>query len=276
MADFTCPVCKTAYNRVLTPAAVKLGVPVGLWHPPADDPAYTGGVINSGISGLTGVLDKYRARKAVAWMSLSRTKSKDAAGELSVPAVTAYLATLPDLSSYFADGTIGGVVVCDDILGKDIWGPGAPYYDRIDEIARLVTEKWKAVPWVRAKPTQLAAYKWKHLRGAWAQYSNIPRDGAPADYLAKEKASAVAQGLCLIMGLNCINGGKQTPEQIAAKQRVPMTGAELQEYGSLFLPHTVALLAWQWEAPYVADPAVKAAWAMLKAQGATLPSRTCR
>lgn len=278
MADLVCPVCKTEYNRVPVPApVVKLGVPVGLWHPPAGDTAYSGGVINGYVPSLLPVLDQYRARKATAWVSLSRSKSKDANGELSVAAVATYLATFPDLTPYIADGTVGGIVVCDDILGKEIWGPGAPYYDRIDEIARLVVEKWpQAVPYVRAKPTQLAAYQWKHLRGAWAQYSHIPRDGSPADYLAKEKASALAQGLCLILGLNVIQGGKQTPEQIKAKQRVPMTGAELVEYGSLFLPHTVALLGWQWEGAYAAQPDVQAAFVKLRGIADSLPSRMCR
>jgi hypothetical protein len=126
------PVTMAAPDVSRPSAAVVRGIPVGPWTVPPD---LIGSVYNGGV--LTGKnpyrqLDEVRARKGQVVLYLARKKSQDQFGTISVAAARRFLEDWPDISSYIKDGTVWGIMVSDDITGKHIWGPDAPYYPQID------------------------------------------------------------------------------------------------------------------------------------------------
>jgi hypothetical protein len=95
---------------------------VGQWGPMPDSVlgAYSG-VLLTGMEGYK-ALAKVKAKGGQAVLYLPRNAMRDPDSTMNVAKAKAYIASLPDLSSYVADGTLWGVMVADDITGKDIWG----------------------------------------------------------------------------------------------------------------------------------------------------------
>jgi hypothetical protein len=251
------------------------GVPFGPWSIPPHliGPLYNGGV----LTGHTPFrqLDEVRARKGQVVLYLARKKSQEH-GTISVAAVERFLETWPDISSYIRDGTVWGIMISDDITGKQIWGPGAPYFPQIDSIAKLVTDRWpEARTIVRAPPTNMV-YPWKWVRWAWSQYSH--RNGEVTEYRDRQLAKADSLGLCLVFGLNVINGGEGSsgvgPRRRRHRNR--MSGAEILKYYSALLPHTPVAFHWEYRPEVEADPEIRAAMEKVRAWADTTPQPSCR
>lgn len=242
-----------------------------------------GGIYNavllSGPKAYAG-LPEVRARggKAVLYLARNPSRAWDPAlrdSVLSVEAVKKFLDGWPDISSYVADGTIWGIMVADDITGKDIWGPGAPYLPEIDSLGLLVTQKWPGIrPIVRSPPTVLAKYRyqWRWVRWAWAQYAY--RMGPVATYRDQNLAQAKALGLCLAFGLNTVNGGDGS-SGIGTPPRSRMSAAEIVKYYSVFLPHTPIALHWEYRDEIDNAPDIKAAMRTVRAIADTTPAPSC-
>jgi hypothetical protein len=251
------------------------GIPFGPWTVPPDmiGPLYNGGVLTGRAPYQQ--LDEVRARKGHVVLYLARKKSQDEYGMISVSAARQFLQTWPDISPYIKDGTVWGIIVSDDITGKHIWGPDAPYYPQIDSIAQLVTERWpEARTIVRAPPTSMV-YPWKWVRWAWAQYTNAPRNGEVTVFRDRQLAKADSLGLCLVFGLNIVNGGDGS-SGIGERRRYRMSAPEILKYYSALLPHTPVAFHWEYRPDVEADPAIHAAMVQVRAWADTTPPPVCR
>jgi hypothetical protein len=251
------------------------GIPVGPW---TIAPELIGSVYNGGV--LTGRapyrdLEEVRARKGKVVIYLARKKSQDQDGIISVAAVRRFLDSWPDISPYIRDGTVWGIIVSDDITGKHIWGPDAPYYPQIDSIAQLVKERWPEVRTiVRAPPTAMT-YPWKWVGWAWGQYTNARRNGEVTAYRDRQMAKADSLGLCLAFGLNVVNGGDGS-SGIGSGRRYQMTAAEVLKYYSALLPYTPVAFYWEYRPELEADPEMRAAMEKVRTWADTLPRPSCR
>jgi hypothetical protein len=251
------------------------GIPVGPWTIPPDliGPVYNGGVLTGRAPYRD--LDAIRSRKGKVVLYLARKKSQDEYGTISVEAVRRFLGSWPDISSYIRDGTVWGIIVSDDITGKHIWGPDAPYYPQIDSIAQLVKERWPEVRTiVRAPPTNMN-YPWKWVSWAWAQYSNAPRNGEVTSFRDRQIAKADSLGLCLAFGLNVVNGGDGS-SGVGSGRRHQMTAAEVLKYYSALLPYTPVAFYWEYRPELEADPQFRAAMETVRSWADTLPPPSCR
>jgi hypothetical protein len=271
-------VCCENRPRLSTNSTAPRGIPVGPWTVP---PSLLGPVYNGGV--LTGKtpyrdLDEIRSRKGQVVLYLARKKSQDESGMISVDAVRRFISTWPDISSYIRDGTVWGIIVSDDITGKQIWGPNAPYYAQIDSIAQLVKERWPEVRTiVRAPPTTMN-YQWKWVTWAWGQYSNAPRNGEVSEFRVRQSAKADSLGLCLAFGLNVVNGGDGSSGIGGGRggRRYQMTPAEVLRYTQALLPYTPVAFYWEYRPELESDPEMHAAMQKIRSWADTLPRPTCR
>jgi hypothetical protein len=206
--------------------------------------------------------------------NIRRAKLKDSAGNLSVAAARAELATWPwpELCQRVKDGTILGFHVGDDVTAKE-WGPD-PLPVRLarwDSIAGLVRAECPEAPVViRALPTQLEALpNWQWLTTGWAQYPGPrPRWGAPEKFYGSQVASAKKQKLGLVAGINLINGGCGPAERGLCLPGVPgttLTGSrsdlfqvsaeEMIYYKTVAMsdPYVCASIDWGWGPVFRSD-----------------------
>jgi hypothetical protein len=258
--------------------AVVRGIPVGPWTLPPD---LIGSVYNGGV--LTGKnpyrqLDEVRSRKGQVVLYLARKKSQDEYGVISVAAARRFLADWPDISPFIKDGTVWGIMVSDDITGKRIWGPDAPYYAQIDSIAQIVKERWPEVRTIVRAPATQMNYPWKYVEWAWGQYNNAPRNGEVKSYRDREIAKADKLGLCVAFGLNVVNGGNGSSGKGGQRggRRFQMTPAEVLEYSAALLPYTPVAFYWEYRPELEADPEMHAAMQKVRAWADTMPRPTCR
>ena len=258
--------------------AVIRGIPVGPWTLPPD---LIGSVYNGGV--LTGKnpyrqLDEVRSRKGQVVLYLARKKSQDEDGVISVAAARRFLEDWPDITPYIKDGTVWGIMVSDDITGKRIWGPDAPYYPQIDSIAQIVKERWPEVRTIVRAPATQMNYPWKYVEWAWAQYNNAPRNGEVKSYRDREIAKADQLGLCVAFGLNVVNGGNGSSGKGGERggRRFQMTPAEVLEYYAALLPYTPVAFYWEYRPQLEEDPEMRAAMQKVRAWADTMPRPTCR
>jgi hypothetical protein len=249
------------------------GIPFGAWSIPTDmlGPLYNGTV-------LTGVqpyvhLQEIKERKGKVVLYLARNKSRNQ-GIISVAAVERFLADWPDISPYIKDGTVWGIMVSDDITGKHIWGPDAPYYAQIDSIARLVKERWPGVRTIVRAPVDKMEYPWKWVDWAWVQYSH--RYGEVAGYRDRQLALADSLHLCVAFGLNVLNGGDGSSGIKSRKLRAQMTPGEILKYYSALLPYTPVAFHWEYKPGFDDDPAIRAAMEKVRSWADTTVPPTCR
>jgi hypothetical protein len=157
-----------------------------------------------------------------------------------------------DLDLYIEDGTLALHQLVDEPKCRSCWGGEVIPDAVLDEMAWYSKLYWPDLPTaVRAEATKLEAsgWFWQYLDAAWAQYS--ARKGPVEEYLAEEVASAKAQGLGLMAGMNVINGGDgssgiASPEKYGA--RWAMSPEELRHYGSVLIgdPYTCGLIMWRY------------------------------
>jgi hypothetical protein len=250
------------------------GIPFGAWALP---PQLMGRLYNAAV--LSGHepyrrLDEVKAHKGQVVLYLARNQSREN-GVFSVSKTQRFLEKWPDLTPYIHDGTVWGIMVADDITGKKIWGPDAPYFAQIDSVAQFVKKRWpEARTIVRAPPTMMS-YPWKHVEWAWGQYSNLPRNGKVESYRIRESAKADSLKLCLVFGLNIINGGDGSSGKGTHRKHL-MSGAEFLEYYSVLLPHTPIALHWQYRPELEQDADLRAAMEQVRAWADTMPRPSCR
>jgi hypothetical protein len=256
------------------------GIPVGLWTLPPD---MLGSLYNGAV--LTGrtpfrQLEEVKSRKGQVVLYLARKESREG-GIISVGAVQSFLATWPDITPYIRDGTVWGIMVSDDITGKDIWGPDAPYYPQIDSIAMLVKQRWpEARTIVRAPPTKMN-YQWKWVGWAWAQYSYARRNGDVEKFRDRELAKANSLGLCVAFGLNVVDGGngssgKENAPGKKGGRRHQMSPDEVLKYSAALLPYTPVAFYWEYRPALEEDPAMREAMAKVRSWADTMPRPSCR
>jgi hypothetical protein len=249
------------------------GVPFGPWNAPPDliGTEYTGTVIG-GVKPYSH-LQEIRERKGHVVIYIARNKSREQ-GQLSVAAVERFLVTWPDIGPYIKDGTVWGIMVADDITGKRIWGPGAPYYPQIDSIARLVKERWPGVRTIVRAPVNRMEYQWKWVDWAWVQYSN--RFGDVARYRDRQMALADSLRLCIAFGLNVIDGGDGSSGVRSRRTRARMTADEVLHYYGELLPYTPIALHWEYRPDYEEGPGIQAAMSKVRSWADTTVRPSCR
>src|SRR5215208_7616888 len=113
-------------------------------------PAYNATTLPGNSTSLND-LKKIQAAKGQVVLMVARARSlvptdpaEPLQGDISVAKATEYINTWPDsiaVAPYIADGTLLGVQVSDDIVGKHIWGPCAPCMPQIDSIALAVKKR---------------------------------------------------------------------------------------------------------------------------------------
>jgi hypothetical protein len=249
------------------------GIPFGPWHAPVHllGTEYSGTVL--GGPEPYRHLEEVRDRKGQIVIYLARNKSRDR-GYLSVPAVERFLANWPDLSPYIKDGTVWGIIVADDITGKKIWGPDAPYYAEIDSIARMVKGRWPGVRTIVRAPVNRMNYPWKWVDWAWVQYSD--RFGDVAAYRDRQLALADPLHLCVAFGLNVINGGDGSSGVSRGRRKTWMSADEILKYYRALLPYTPVAFHWTYRPEYEEDPKIQAAMATVRSWADTTARPSCR
>jgi hypothetical protein len=269
------------------------GVTVGSWLYPVDSlgKQYTASVINAYGPTLVSQLSVTRLKGGMVTLYLSRARSR-VNDTLSVSAATREIQSWPEISPYLS--SISCVMVGDDIAGKNIWGPGAPYLARWDSIARAVKLRWPtARTCLRALPTQLTGRTWQWMDAAWAQY-HAKKHGAVATWRDNQRTTAGNLRVSVIFGLNTISGGDGSSGVLGSAadgSDWQMSGAEVAKYGTVLLPYTCTLQGWQYGPSWnysgrtAAQTAgiqafdsrsdVKAAVDSLKRYAARLPARAC-
>lgn len=254
--------------------AARIGMPLGLAQLPLDQ---TGALYNASIfqvNALTMLSQLQLAKQhqtrviMVVARNFSRVLTPDTL--ISVAKAATYVKTWIDSIAF---APYRSLVVCvrtaDDIMGKNIWGPGAPYYAQIDSINLLVKQRLgMATPTCpRATPSQLGVYKkWHWLDMGHAQYGFYPRLGEVTAYRAKELAAADSLGICTIFGLN-ISGDATSPR---------MTPAQIRVAGRALLPASTGGFFLWWKDAYTDQTDVKAAIGELRTLADTTPGRICR
>jgi hypothetical protein len=249
------------------------GVPFGPWNAPPDliGAEYTGTVIG-GLKPYSH-LEEIKERKGQVVLYLARNKSREQ-GQLSIDAVARFLAGWPDIGPYIKDGTVWGIIVSDDITGKNIWGPDAPYFPQIDSIARLVKERWPGVRTIVRAPVNKMQYPWKWVDWAWVQYS--ARFGDVNKYRERQMAMADSQRLCIAFGLNVIDGGDGSSGLRSRKRRARMTSDEVLKYYRALLPYTPVAMHWEYRPDFEEGPGIQAAMAMVRSWADTTHRPSCR
>jgi hypothetical protein len=118
-------------------------------------------------------------------------------------------------------------------------------------------------------------YQWKWVDWAWAQYGNLPRMGEVTSFRDRQLARADELHLCVVFGLNLINGGDGSSGKGVPRRHL-MTGAEFLRYYSALLPYTPLAFHWQYRAEVEGDPTLRAAMQQVRAMADTMPRPSCR
>jgi len=250
------------------------GIPFGPWAVPPHliGGLYTGGVLSGREPYLK--LDEVRSRKGQVVLYLARNKSREG-GRISVAAARRFLESWPDITPYIRDGTVWGIIVSDDIKGRRIWGPGAPYYAEIDSIAKVVKERWPDARTIVRAPPSIMNYRWKWVDWAWAQYGNLPRMGEVTSFRDRQLAEAESLQLCVVFGLNIVNGGDGSSGKGVPRRHL-MSGGEFLRYYRALLPYTPLAFHWQYRAELEANPDLRNAMQEVRAWADTMPRPSCR
>lgn len=204
--------------------------------------SYTGTVMAGNRS-----IAKYEAKGAKVILAVPRGASQKAGPLISVAGATTEIKSWDSTSIAhgIADGTVAGFMVSDDITGKNIWGPNAPYFPQIDSIGCSIKKRWpNATTYVRARPGELR-YAWKCLDGSWSQYGS--QYGDVNKYIGAQLADAKAQHLCNLFGLNPLNRGDGSSGLVGTQTGYwQMTGAEIFKYVAPMLRRTPVVPLWSW------------------------------
>ena len=200
-----------------------------------------------------------------------------------------------DIAPFIADGTIVGHFMIDEPTWHKSWGRTVTAAE-LDEMARYSKQYWPNLPTVvRDRPTYLAKHaggwntpipdwEWKYLDVAWAQYRS--NKGPVGAFTAAEVASAKAQGLGLVAGLNVIDGGDGSsgiwsggaPQ---SQDAWAMSADEIRSYGSELIGsnYVCGFVVWRYydstEFSYWERAQIQAAIADLRSLAASHTASSC-
>ena len=124
--------------------------------------------------------------------------------------------------------------------------------------------------WPRVAPSDLAkaTFQWTYLDAGWAQYNT--KKGDIGKYLSAQVASAKAEGLGLVAGLNA--------EDAAGVNTPPMTASQIKAFGTVLAshPYVCALAGWKYDATYLAQTGIRAALDAVAAVARSRTAGSCR
>ncbi|MEP7176877.1 MAG: hypothetical protein ABI860_10045 [Gemmatimonadales bacterium] len=190
--------------------------------------------------------------------------------------VDRYLPILDDLNAYVADGTLLAFLVIDEPFASGTWGGQTVPKATIDQMAQYAHSLFPGLPAVvRAAPTQMQGYAWQYVDLAWAQYT--VKKGPIAQYASNEFASAKAQGLGLVAGLNISKGGDGS-SGFGFTDGWSMSGAEILQYGAALLddPYACAFISWDNRSSVITPSDVAAALQDLATAALAHAATSCR
>ena len=259
------------------------GIPFGLagiTGRKLDDP-FTGGLEQAKPEAILKDLAGARAHGArmVVNFAGSSEKTTDPQGHFSYDLwkarIDRFLPMRDQLNGYAADGTLLVNYLIDEPFAKKRWGETIPM-ETLDQMARYSKSLFPDLATaIRAAPSELQHYPWQYLDVAWAQYT--ARKGPVAQYASTESATARAEGLGLVVGLNISKGGDGS-SGFGSSNEPSMSGAEIVRYGQtlLQLPDICAFMSWDNRPNVIGRPDVAAALKQLAALAKTHPDTPCR
>jgi hypothetical protein len=159
------------------------------------------------------------------------------------------------LSTSIGNGTFYLHYLVDQPNCASCWGGKAIAWATVEEMARYSKSIWPRLATVaRVAPSDLASatFRWSYLDAGWAQYNT--RMGDINTYLARQVSQAKNEGLGLVAGLNV--------DDAAGVNTAPMTAAQIKTFGTALAshPYVCALAGWKYDATYLSQTGIKAAF----------------
>ncbi|MGH9893448.1 MAG: hypothetical protein ACREA0_15955 [bacterium] len=182
-----------------------------------------------------------------------------------------------DFASYIEDGTIIGHLLLDEPSDPHNWNGKVVPLAEIEEMARYSKEIWPSLTTIiRAWPSFLKGYEYRHLDATWIQY--LDRFGDLEEFIATRVHDAKALGLAVVGGVNAIHGGaKDNGMPSYGINKTSMSPSELRTWGGRLLSEDVCLfIIWEYRAAYFSRPEIQSALEDLSRQAKSLPKKTCR
>ena len=159
------------------------------------------------------------------------------------------------LSTSIGNGTFYLHYLVDQPGCVSCWGGKAISWATLEEMAKYSKSIWPRLATVaRVAPSDLAGatFRWSYLDAGWAQYNT--RMGDINTYLAREVTQAKNEGLGLVAGLNVSDA--------SGVNTAPMTATQIKAFGTALAshPYVCALAGWRYDATYLAQTGIKAAF----------------
>jgi hypothetical protein len=194
-----------------------------------------------------------------------------------------------------ADGTIIGNSVMDEphVSGRgdgNTWGPrGTMTKERVDQMCAYVKEMFPTLPVGVVHPPKAfePAHSYRVCEFLVDQYSW--RHGDVAQFRDDGLALARRDGIAIVFGMNILNGGIQarghgswdcsltnTGGRGTHEPNCRMTPEEVRDWGRLLGAAGCALVLWQYDDAFMANPENQRAFADLAGLLATMPAKSCR
>ncbi len=181
-----------------------------------------------------------------------------------------------DFESYIADGTLIGHLIMDEPNDANNWNGTRVTKEQIEAMAEYSKKTWPTLTTIiRAWPSYLKGYPYKHLDAIWMHYHH--RLGDMETFLRTNLSEAKALGLAVVGGLNVLNGGgKDSGIPGFRENSYAMNPAQLRAWGKRFMEEDVCLfLLWKYRPEYFSRPEIKAAMEDLSEEARKRPKRAC-
>jgi PKD repeat protein len=251
------------------------GIPFGTWALPTEGfgDLYNGAMRNIDPGQLLKELSaiKTRGGKVILAMAGQEDHFKDGSGHFSLSLWKGRIDRFRSVNfnSYIDDGTVIGHYMIDEPNDHVNWGDPVPG-TMLDQMAAYSKSIWpKLATVVRADPSYMAKWKitYRYLDAGWSQY--VERKGDPATYIKNQVAIAQSLGLGLVTGLNVRKG--------AIGGKGPMATALMLSAGTALLAddYPCAFINWEYNAPLLNRPDIKAAMGTLSQKAKQHSSQTC-
>jgi hypothetical protein len=243
---------------------------------------YTAGIQPARPGDILQDLAAARARGAHMVVSFAGASDKfiDADGHFSYDLwkarVDRFLPLVDQLNAYVADGTLLAFYMVDEPFAKQRWGGQAVPMATLDQMGQYSKSLFPDLPTaVRAAPTELRNFHWRYVDVSWAQYTS--KKGPVDKYASTEAATARAEGLGLIVGLNISKGGDGS-SGFGSPNEPSMSGAEILRYGQALLqvPDACAFISWDNRPSVIERPDVAASLKELASAARAHPETPCR
>ena len=234
-------------------------LPFGMFQAPMDEygTGWTGALYRADPTRIVRQLDRAAQAKMRIIVSLTTSaKSKNADGTFSLTKwkaqVDAYRSL--GLASYVSTRTMYAHYLVDQPNCSSCWGGRAIAWSTVDEMARYSKTVWPGLATtVRAAPSVLAgaSFRWNYLDAGWAQYTT--RRGDARSFVTREAATAKAEGLGLIVGVNFLEAAGGSSAAMSASQ-IMQVGTALAKEAS-----ACALVGWKYDGRYLGQSGIRQA-----------------